>query len=71
MRELPRKKAITVVDTATALFLAKRTKLGVAVPPLTKEPITKPTPARIDRPPEDLAKMAVSPPPSIVDRDME
>ena len=71
IRELPRKKAVTVVLTAAALFLAKRTKLGVAVPPLTKEPITSPTPARTVSSPEDLAKMAARPPPSTAERTIE
>ena len=40
IRVLPKKKAMTVVHTAMRLFLAKRIKLGVAVPPEMKEPIT-------------------------------
>ena len=42
MRVLPRKKATTVVMTATAGVFAKRVKLGVAVPPDTNEPTTRP-----------------------------
>jgi len=45
INELPTKKAKTVVKTASLLLLAKRRKLGVAVPPLIKEPITNPTKA--------------------------
>ena len=57
------KKAITVVITAILPVLAKRVKLGVAVPPLTKEPMTRPTPPNRLMLPEFWAKMAARPPP--------
>ena len=44
IRLFPRKKAMMVVQTAAFGVFAKRAKLGVAVPPLTKEPITIPAP---------------------------
>ena len=43
--ELPMKKAKTVVHRPTRALLAKRVKLGVAVPPETKLPMTRPAPA--------------------------
>ena len=55
MRELPRKNATTVVMAPTLPFLAKRVKLGVAVPPETKEPTTSPAPPMTVRVPLDLA----------------
>ena len=63
---LPMKKAMTVVQTAALLPFAKRVKFGVAVPPLTKEPITSPTPEKIVSFPVDLAKIAARPPPCTV-----
>ena len=53
--ELPMKNATTVVIIPTFPFLAKRVKLGVAVPPDTKEPITRPAPPITVRVPLDLA----------------
>ena len=46
IRLLPRKKAMTVTMQPTLAFLAKRVKFGVAVPPETKLPTTRPAPAR-------------------------
>ena len=43
--ELPRKKATTVTMQPILAVLEKRAKLGVAVPPDTKLPITRPAPA--------------------------
>ncbi len=43
---------MTVVIMATLFDFANRVKLGVAVPPLTKEPITSPTPAKMLSSPE-------------------
>ena len=57
---------MTVVMTAVLLWLANRVKLGVAVPPLTKDPITSPTPPKRVMLPAFLAKMATRPPPSTV-----
>ena len=65
------KNAITVVTTALMLFLAKRVKLGVAVPPETKEPITRPTAVNRVMLPAFLANMATKPPPSAVAVTME
>ena len=42
--ELPRKNATTVVMQPILAVLLKRAKLGVAVPPDTKLPITRPAP---------------------------
>ena len=66
IRVLPMKNAMTVVHTADLLVFAKRVKLGVEVPPLTKEPMTRPTPENIVRPPVDFSKIAVRPPPCTV-----
>ena len=44
------KKAITVVMTAEVADFAKRVKLGVALPPETKLPITRPMAATVVMP---------------------
>ena len=65
------KKAITVVMMAILAFLEKRVKFGVAVPPLTKEPITRPTASNSVSPPAFFANTALSPPPSLAAVTME
>ena len=52
---LPMKKAITVVQKPVLASLAKRVKLGVAVPPETKEPTTRPAPLMMVKSPLLLA----------------
>lgn len=49
------KKATTVVMAPAFPSFAKRAKFGVAVPPETKEPMTRPAPPMIVRDPLDLA----------------
>ena len=63
---LPKKNAITVVQTAILLFFANRIKFGVAVPPEIKEPITYPIPVNTLIFPADCANTATRPPPSVV-----
>ena len=65
MSVLPRKNATTVVMTATSGVFAKRVKLGVAVPPDTNEPTTRPI-ATVSVIPVDWLKIASRPPPSRV-----
>ena len=55
IREFPMKKATTVVMAPAFPFFAKRAKFGVAVPPETKEPMTRPAPPMIVSDPLDLA----------------
>ena len=55
MREFPRKKAMTVVMTPVLPSFANLEKLGVAVPPETKEPTTRPAPEMTVREPELFA----------------
>lgn len=54
-QEFPMKKATTVVMAPAFPSFAKRAKFGVAVPPETKEPMTRPAPPMIVRDPLDLA----------------
>ena len=49
IRELPMKKATTVTIRPIFGVLANLAKFGVAVPPETKLPITRPAPAMIPR----------------------
>lgn len=62
---------MTVVTMAILAFLEKRVKFGVVVPPLTKEPMTRPTPSNRVRLPAFFANMALSPPPSLEAMTME
>ncbi len=57
--------------TAIRLVLEKRVKFGVAVPPDTNDPMTRPTPAKSVREPLFCAKIAFRPPPCEVARIME
>ncbi len=55
IREFPMKKATTVVMAPAFPSFAKRAKFGVAVPPETKEPMTRPAPPMIVSDPLDFA----------------
>ena len=61
IRLLPMKKAMIVVQRPTRAFLANRVKFGVAVPPETKLPTTRPAPAMMPRSFVPLANCSTSP----------
>ena len=60
---LPMKKAMTVVMTAEVVVFAKRVKFGVALPPETKLPMTRPIAVTVVIP-WFCPKTAWRPPPS-------
>ena len=64
------KNAITVVMTAEVVDFAKRVKLGVALPPETKLPITRPMAATVVMP-WFWPKTAAIPPPALTALIME
>ena len=55
IRELPMKNAMTVAMVPVLVSLANRVKFGVAVPPDTKEPTTRPAPPTTLKVPLDTA----------------